>query len=321
MMMPYKCMLLLCLLQLSPDLFFIHNYCMLILNLHYKGLIAMTFSYQIKQNKAVLIYLFATLALVCFGLIYNKDTFEQTYIAQTITSTQQIFGSMPLPAEQEAAIRTIATEMGIKRNIIIRKMNQQALAQFGYHNAVAYNPMFYGIIPISSTSFMFISEDFFEELTAAEQRFLIGHEMAHIKHADLQYMPIAMLLLFIMLVALAIPLKNRCYLVIERHTKNSRLHFCAKGITLYLLLIFCFLTCFGISRAYRRYIEKEADITSLKLLASYDGLSQLIERWQNEFKVSEHNPYFGLIADHPSCAERKAYCCELQNQQNRKDLV
>src|SRR5207249_2886789 len=60
--------------------------------------------------------------------------------------------------------------------ITIRRMNFDTIALVGRENAFV----------IGESNYLFISEEWFDELTDAEKRFLIGHELAHLmkKHSS-----------------------------------------------------------------------------------------------------------------------------------------
>src|SRR5438876_215687 len=100
---------------------------------------------------------------------------------------QETYGSMPLAPAYEAKILAIAKELEVTDSMVMRKMNTHALKAFGYNNACAASHVFLGILPLVDTPFLFISEGFFEDLTEEEQRFLIGHELIHIKERHTKY--------------------------------------------------------------------------------------------------------------------------------------
>lgn len=278
-----------------------------------------TFIKQLRKVSAVWLYFFSLALIMLVGISFNKDFLEEQALIDAIQTAQMTFGSMSLHAEQEQFVRSIADEIGVKRKLIIRKMNQNALVQFGYHNAFAYTPQMFFLFPLKSVSFLFISEGFFEDLTPEEQRFLIGHEMIHIFHGHLDYLILCVLLLFISLVFISWQFRKRIKLIIQRKISH-RYQTHMMGFVTFLLFCACNIGSSGAALAYRRYIEKEADCVSMQLLNSYDGCMKLTQRWHKECKLDLHNPYFGLTSDHPSCSERQAYCLELQNKFNQKDL-
>ncbi|MEX0849236.1 MAG: M48 family metalloprotease [Candidatus Dependentiae bacterium] len=278
-----------------------------------------TFIKQLRKVSAVWLYFFSLVLIMLVGISFSKDFLEEQALIDAIQTAQITFGSMPLHAEQEQFIRSIADEIGVTRKLIIRKMNQNTLVQFGYHNAFAYSPQMFFLFPLKSVSFLFVSEGFFEDLTPEEQRFLIGHEMIHISHGHLDYLTLCVLLLFILLAFFSWQLKKRMQLIVRSKVSHRYQMYMMSFVT-FVLFCACSVGSSGAALAYRRYIEKEADCVSMQLLNSYDGCMQLTERLHKECKLALHNPYFGLTSDHPSCSERQAYCLELQNIFNQKDL-
>lgn len=229
-----------------------------------------------------------------------------------LKSSQEKFGTRNLAPEREEKIRQIALEMKIDTPFIIRKMNQAALLALGYHNAFCYFPALFNSIPISNIPFLFVSEGFFEDLSEGEQRFIIGHELVHIREHHVQYLNLVMLIAGLLLLIgcwyitkLIMPFK--VYIPSRYHTFFSRGTSCILFYSCLVIPNLCGL-------AYRRHIERVADYESLTMLKSYDGACKLIDRWQKEFNLPLHNPYYGLFSDHPSCQERITYCLNLKNE-------
>lgn len=257
--------------------------------------------------------------LILASLLFASRSSIHGYLnSYAIRNAEQAFGSMAVASIHEQKIKHIATQMGIADSIIIRKMNHTALALFGYHNAFAFFPCLLTCIPIGNQPFLFISEGFFEDLTEQEQKFIIGHELAHIQEGHTRYLNISMYALFLVLLIGAYFLARRIKISIQNYFSASY-HTMLIYVFSGLLFFFCLLIPELIELAYRRHIEKVADHTSLTVLHSYDGCIALLARWQRENGLPSHNPYFGLIADHPSCNERKEYCQKLQAKQ--KDLL
>ena len=182
-------------------------------------------------------------------------------------------------------------------------MNCNALLRFGYHNAFVVFPLVLQCIPIGTTPFLFISEDFFEDLSSSEQRFLIGHEMVHIKKQHFRYLNLFLYMLFIALLLIGF--------LIQRYI-NRRHQELLIYITFSLLLCICLLTPKLVAGYYRKNKEREADYLALSTLQAHNGCMALLSRWHHEFGVSLHNPCYGLFADHPSIHERKMYCLALK---------
>lgn len=272
------------------------------------------------NTKALVAYCLCIAVILIGGITLNKEAISQQINAQALITAQQQFGALHVAPEQEEKINHIAREMGISYPIIIRKMNQAALAMFGYHNAFAYIPQLCNLIPTGATPFIFISEGFFEDLSPEEQRFLIGHELIHINEGHLNYLQLSLLLLFLLLAGGAWIVRKQIKKSIQNKTPAIYHRYIMAFITCVLLWP-CGLITSLTALAYRRHIERDADCRSLEMLCSYEGCLKIADRWQDELKVAAHNPYFGLTSDHPSCAERKAYCLELQKQHYQKDLI
>lgn len=261
------------------------------------------------SNSAKRLYKYALLACaaVLIFAFHHRSYLLKKLDAYACELAQETLGAQPVAPVQEAMISAIAHQMGITRPIMIRKMNHTALMAYGYCNAIAYFPKWLLFIPISKTPHLFISEGFFEDLTPSEQRFLIGHELAHIKEQHLLYFHLLITVFLIGLLALV--------WYIRRYFKQKW----ARWTVTILLIASCFLISDLIEYAYCRHIEKEADRISLAALQSHDGLLALLDRWQREFKVPLHNNYYGIFSDHPSTSERRIYC--LASQSNLKETA
>ncbi len=249
------------------------------------------------------------------GIFFARNYLSQKINSYVARTTQQELGCQSLNADQEVKIKSIAAEMGISEPIIIRKMNQKAMITFGYHNAFAYFPLLLTFIPTNSAPYLFISEGFLEDLSSEEQRFLIGHEMVHIKERHTLYLNLVLHSLFLLMVALAYFLTKK----IQRLGQGLHYQKYIMGGISGVLVFICLSIPNIIGLAYRKHIEKVADCQSLKILKSYEGCTKLVTRWQKEFNLPAHNPCYGLFSDHPSCEERKLYCKEMQN--NSKETI
>jgi Zn-dependent protease with chaperone function len=238
-------------------------------------------------------------------LAVNFALIQIPYIAQklqsyAISSTEEVFGGRSLAQDQEQKIKDIARKLGVTQTINIRKMNSQALQQFGYHNAFAYFPHIFNIFPVGDQAFMYISEGFFEDLSPEEQDFLIGHELVHIKLGHTKYISVIYLILFILITLSVWQVRKR----------YSFLRYWM--VTIGLWLLFIWMINLG-HLFYRRHIERMADMQSLECLGTHTGLLKIVDRWIREYKMPLHNNYYGLFSDHPSVLERKTYCLELQH--------
>jgi Zn-dependent protease with chaperone function len=262
--------------------------------------------------KKLALLLIGGLSILSFVAYMKYDDIRSSLDNYASRKAQEQFGARSLAPEQEEKIASLAREMGITESITIRTMNHAALSLFGYYNAFAYFFVFLDLIPISTKPFLFISEGFFEDLTPEEQRFLIGHELIHVQERHTLYLNLVIYLLWALLLCGAVLVRK--YLV--RVIKNSRLtkhqRYLPAAVSVLLIVASTQIPAL-ISSAYRRHIEREADIRSLQILHSFDGCTKLLQRWQKDFNVDTHNPFFSILSDHPSCSERNAYCLALKD--------
>lgn len=248
------------------------------------------------------------------GMYYKYHVLCDALINYGITSTEKQWGADHIDPEHEKQILAIADEMGIKEPFLIRKMNTHALQAFGYYNAFIYFPkLFYQIIPVGNTPFLYISEGFLHDISPEEQRFLIGHELIHLKERHVQFFNMVRILLMVLLCTILFLFRTRIQNIIERYVAHRRQTTAKITFALYALWL-CYVLPTLLSFAYLRNIEKVADIESLTLLNSYNGCIKFINRCHSQFGVPADNPYWGITADHPSCYERRMYCLELQNK-------
>lgn len=268
---------------------------------------------SLKSKILLSIFTILIIGSCAFLALRNRLAIQlNRYVSQ---KTEKTFGALPLSVGQEEKIRAIASEVGVTQPFKIRKMNQMAMMTFGYHNAFVYFPLLFSCIPTNSSPYLFISEGFLEDLSPQEQRFLIGHEMVHIKEKHTLYLNLLLYLLLALLFLLSYLLIKKVHNIVQimQHKKYILGAFCS------IVGLICFSIPTLIALAYRRHIEKVADCQSLQVLKTYEGCTKIIARWEKEFNLPAHNPYFGLLSDHPSCEERKSYCLHLQN--NSKDVV
>lgn len=240
----------------------------------------------------------------------NIPTVQQYLKAYAHNDMQEQFGSQRLAPEQEEKIKAIAKQMGIEQPIIIRKMNHKALIQFGYYNAIAAFHLFFNFLPLVDTPYLFVSEGFFEDLSDAEQQFLIGHELTHIKEQHVRFFNFILFLVVVVAYFLCLYVLRK---YIQRKMGGIRTarfqSMVTNGASLAVLLM-CMLAINVTGATYKRHIEWVADCASLAQLQSHDGAIKLMDRWEKEYKVPASNPYWGLFADHPTCADRKKFCRE-----------
>ena len=269
-----------------------------------------------KEYFILLIFVSIFGLLFVFYNVRNNGYVRQQLDAYAQRIAEQQFGSMLLAPEHEEKIVALAQEMKVTEPIIIRKMHSRALLLFGYYNAFAYFPLLFNCIPIGNQAFLFISEGFFEDLSPEEQRFLIGHEMVHIKEHHTQYLNLVLYTLFFMLLFLwwfANKYKGKIFT-----SYRTKYHTSVSAFVSLILFGLCLVIPKLVGLTYRRYIEREADCVSLAILKSYDGGIKLIERWQKEFGMPMHNQNWALFSDHPSCHERKMYCMNIKNNSKGK---
>ncbi|HJZ23591.1 MAG TPA: M48 family metallopeptidase [Candidatus Babeliales bacterium] len=210
------------------------------------------------------------------------------------------FGVESLPDEKVSFIRGIAKELGVTQKFEIRKMNSHAMRTFGLYNALAY-----------FDRYLFVSEHFFDKLDFHEQRFLIGHELMHIK----QCCAYRHFSLFCGLASF-----NLVFLIstiILGQQKNKKLALLSGTINLVGLMILQPLV-----RAHARMLEKEADLYSAKILGEVQGGISFLEKFSTLTKDHplqgqyDYSSWFKRIfASHPSFPERQKYLKNIVNRQ------
>lgn len=268
------------------------------------------------MNIKALYFTFLLFSIVLgISIFVYSDRITQSIQSFAIKEAQKKFGDKSISPEREQEIRSIAQEMNIDKEFLIRKMNREALLKFGYCNAFVYFYTFLNCIPMCSTPFLFISESFFEDLSFEERRFLIGHELVHIEEEHTRYLQMATYLFMIVAGLFS-------YFLGKRWFKKLSLSQELNDRKIYRVLIFFIfwlnLVVIGLGNcAYKRYIERVADYRALTTLKAYDGAFKIFNRWHNDYKVALHNPYYGLLADHPSCDERRTYCQTLKNNERQ----
>jgi Zn-dependent protease with chaperone function len=267
---------------------------------------------QIFKNyifKTASVCLVAVVLFLC-AVYFYRSALQKKITLYALEHTQKQFGAELLTPEQEEKIKEIAREMGIKKPIMIRKMNHLALHLMGYHNAFAYFPTLFNFIPMSDQPFLYMSEGFFEDLSASEQRFLIGHEMIHIRDEHARLLNITIYGLIVLLLALWYLTVRKITLTYFPLPYQKLASLCFKIILFGLCMVIPNL----MSLAYRRHIEWQADTVSLQMLNSYEGALKLLPRWQAEFKIPHPTGMLRFLSTHPSCYERKIHCLALQKK-------
>lgn len=262
-------------------------------------------SFRLKTLLSLILASILSLSSLYLVLLKTVPAFKQSVDNYAISKLTAEYGAALLTPEQEAKIVSIAREMGIFEHIVIRKMNTLALQKFGYYNAFACWAMLGGVIPFSNQPFMYFSEGFLEDLSHEEQRFLIGHELIHVRERHVMFFNLLKIIFVLLLLIL--------FYYGQSYVK-SRFGIGKVGqkiiVIIGIYLSFAVPNLVGL--AYRRYIEKIADCESFKILNTHTGCLKMLERWQSDFKISKHDAYFGLLSDHPSCYDREIYCLEHQ---------
>lgn len=255
--------------------------------------------------------IFAGIAGMLLAIVCNRHYVCNRLESYALESTQQMLGNATISPDREIFIRSIAQEIGAPEHLQIRKMNTQTLLAFGYANAFAYFPHFCDVLPISATPFLYVSESFLEDLTLAEQRFLIGHEMVHIREQHGRFLQITVYLLALLVLICCILIGKKLAIFLGKHIDTNTAQ--ATAICAALLVFLLCIALVHLGKCYhQRSFEQEADCVSLKTLNSYEGCMALLDRWEHEFRLP--NPSIVALSDHPTHDERRKYCLELQNR-------
>ncbi len=267
------------------------------------------------MNRQTKIIWIATTA-VCLSLAaYVARTTIENYAT---THLCQSLGDTAPSKEIEEKITALAHTMGVTEKIMIKKMGVAAMRIYGYHNAFAcYPTLLFGVITFNKPH-IFISEGFFEDLSPEEQCFIIGHELAHIQKHHILYLNLVVGILETLMLIF-------WWLVLVKYIKTlaQRFNPANQKTVRFTLMIISFVICLGIPTmlelAYRRHIEKDADITCVQTLHCADGAIKAFARWGRECNLPLHNNYYGIFSDHPSHFERKNYCLTCrQNDDQQK---
>jgi len=202
-------------------------------------------------------------------------------------------GTEAVTPEHEQFIRAIQKEMGLEHiNLTIRAMNDDAIALVGRENAFV----------IGGYDYLFVSQDWFNELSIAERRFLIGHELAHLLMEHSQKQQVAQQAMGILVNYIIRTIGNNA-------EKGTWTHYgieTAKkvGLGTVKLLVLSMLS---------RSCESEADEVSVIKLKSAQGGIALFERMDNKStKSKEQISWFitlirkvvSCFASHPSHDDR-----------------
>jgi len=259
----------------------------------------------------------STLA-ICLQIPLVQTRLEQ----YTISWIEDQYGSQPLPPDQEAKVIGIAQAMGITENIRIRKMNDLALSTFGYHNAFFIPSNIWGFLPLADVPFLYFSTGLLEDYPEEEQRFLIGHELIHLRDRHIRFVALLHYASLLLLLLTSFVLSQRFIRwykrILDRFTDPVELNYLLQGVQACIiagLISMAFLVPALSSFAYRRCIERAADLESVSLIKSHGGGIAFANRCITELgQPGDWSCWQGLTIDHPSNNERKKYL--VADQQN-----
>lgn len=259
-------------------------------------------------KKTICAALACGLMLFIASVVLMRDSIVQYAHEYALSSTEKQFGSSLLAPQYEQFIRDIAQEMNITKPFLVRKTNATMLGTLGYYNAFVYHPQLWNFIPLCSPVFMYISEGFFEDLSVAEQRFLVGHELIHLRegHCSTYYQLCMVLAPFMLLLFWSLCVRKRTRALVQRFVPAPyRLGAIVAGCV--VSLVMCSLIPQVVGNAVRRQQEWQADVDSVAILNSHEGGLGFVNRMYRDFGCSFHNPHFGILSDHPSSWERRAF--------------
>lgn len=118
-----------------------------------------------KFKTATLIWLFSA------SFLSNS-----TLWAKTFAQVDQEYGTNPVSLANQQFIKNILHEVGMDNfTIDVRRMNDNAIQENGYMNLFMF-------VKSALHGILFISEQWFDQLSLDEKRFLVGHELGHLFH-------------------------------------------------------------------------------------------------------------------------------------------
>ncbi|HJZ23589.1 MAG TPA: M48 family metalloprotease [Candidatus Babeliales bacterium] len=243
----------------------------------------------------LLSYFFCVL-YISFSLLGNTfDRSDRSLLDPIISKLANLCGTESLSDEKVKLIRDTAHEIGVTQQFEIRKMSALAIAQFGLYNAFVF------------FDYLFVSEEFFEKLDYHERRFLIGHELMHIKKKHMRQRLFLSGLLF----CNELPSRLLAYVSTKFLYRNY-----FSSVTGMVALIRPLVVA-----GYTRAQEKEADLGAALLLCEAQGGVSLFEKME-KFAGDEHENYYAkwynrILATHPNFQERKRYLQEIACQQEK----
>lgn len=228
---------------------------------------------------------------------------------------EQTFGSLLLEPEQEGFIQEIVKEMGITQSVHIRKMNGYAMRILGRNNVFVYG------------NYIFVGSNAFTDLPLDQLRFLIGHELGHLKNyhvAQKQLARTGFSLALLISLKLAYESAGKIQLSAVRKWLNNYMQLSESTIyggCLGLLAITFSAINFRLTTlafaALSRSCEYEADRESASILQAYQGGIDYMNRWK-EYKsilvsLYDYSTLWNrLHSSHPSPDDRIAQLQHLQ---------
>lgn len=222
----------------------------------------------------------------------------------------QTYGQEKLKTENEEFIKNLIKEFSMENyNIKIYKMNSTSIKQMGYKNAFVISNLLY------------ISENFFEELTHDAKRFIIAHELMHIKNNHGGKQIIISIASIISTITLYITLSDyidKNYLSPYLETLNINKRF-KKFISSKFIVLPSVMTLSKlIQKAFSRQCEKEADEQAALNLKSIKGAIDLF----NEYPKIKKNKILAFIksflSTHPSMEERIKLLKKIESKINNQ---
>ena len=250
---------------------------------------------------------FFMITLLGFSLVVANE--QQSHVSHSSlihrikNSLANQFGTEQLAPEKEKLIRSIMQEMGIIKNIEIRKMNRHGMTTFGLYNAFAY-----------LDSYLFFSEHFFTKLNTEEQRFLIGHELMHIEQRYVYKQSTVIWGNYFANVALC----WYAYQLLNKKRLSSKMQ---RPLIIGLHVALNIINKLNELRR-ARYFEQDADKESaIRLKCAQGGISFLkkMKQLTDDFPLQGNYDYSTwwkrLWANHPNNEKREKYLQEISKNQ------
>lgn len=222
--------------------------------------------------------------------------------------------------EVQKFIQDIAYEMDYKKNIKVKKFNKHMLLNKGRHNAMA--------ISQSRHDYVYLDEDFFNNLTLEEKRFLAGHEVSHLIKDHIYDRAIIILAggaISGYTLYKALQTTKTLRQSYETTDGHALLYYESTGIKKYLPKLVWGMGSLGVSAATYLYLlkisrsqEYEADrLSAIKLNSTNGGIS-LLKFWQSLEPNYTLNEKVELLLTHPLGKNRIKPLEELLKFKNQK---